>query len=107
MQLNGSILVMVAETKEEALERVHADVYYKTDVWDKSKVSTSNETQMYTSHWLHRFRSSLSKPLFASRCNCKLPFHYIFDVPSVTVLYLQMLMAWTNLYDIGTLQDRL
>ena len=38
LQLTGSALIVVADTKEQALERVHADIYWENNVWDKSKV---------------------------------------------------------------------
>ena len=38
-KMKGSVLMCVADTEEEVLERVKKDVYYTNDVWDKEKVS--------------------------------------------------------------------
>lgn len=38
-KMKGSVLMCVADTEEEVLERVKRDVYYTSDVWDKEKVS--------------------------------------------------------------------
>ena len=38
-KMKGSVLMCVADTEEEVLERVKRDVYYETGVWDKEKVS--------------------------------------------------------------------
>jgi hypothetical protein len=37
--MKGSVLMCVADTEEEVLERVKKDVYWTSDVWDKEKVS--------------------------------------------------------------------
>ncbi|KAM0715359.1 hypothetical protein Q7P37_008857 [Cladosporium fusiforme] len=37
-KMKGSVLMCVADTEEEVLERVKKDVYYTSDVWDKEKV---------------------------------------------------------------------
>ena len=41
-KMKGSVLMCVADTEEEVLERVRRDVYWTSDVWDKEKVSESN-----------------------------------------------------------------
>jgi hypothetical protein len=38
-KMKGSVLMCVADTEEEVLERVRKDVYWTSDVWDKEKVS--------------------------------------------------------------------
>lgn len=38
-KMKGSVLMCVADTEEEVVERVKKDVYYTNDVWDKEKVS--------------------------------------------------------------------
>jgi hypothetical protein len=38
-KMKGSVLMCVADTEEEVLERVKKDVYWTSDVWDKEKVS--------------------------------------------------------------------
>jgi hypothetical protein len=38
-KMKGSVLMCVADTEEEVLERVKRDVYYTGNVWDKEKVS--------------------------------------------------------------------
>jgi hypothetical protein len=40
-KMKGSVLMCVADTEEEVLERVRRDVYYEAGVWDKEKVSSS------------------------------------------------------------------
>ena len=37
-KMKGSVLMCVADTEEEVLERVRRDVYYERGVWDKEKV---------------------------------------------------------------------
>lgn len=39
LKINGSILMAAADTREQVLERLKEDVYYKGDVWDKEKAS--------------------------------------------------------------------
>jgi hypothetical protein len=39
-KMKGSVLMCVADTEEEVLERVKRDVYYEKGVWDKEKVSS-------------------------------------------------------------------
>jgi hypothetical protein len=38
-KMKGSVLMCVADTEEEVLERVKRDAYWTGDVWDKEKVS--------------------------------------------------------------------
>lgn len=38
-KMTGSVLMCVADSREEVMERVKKDVYYTSDVWDKEKVS--------------------------------------------------------------------
>lgn len=38
-KINGSVLVLAAETREEVWEGLKQDVYWKSGVWDQSKVS--------------------------------------------------------------------
>jgi len=40
-KINGSIMMAVADTKEEVMEKLKKDVYYSGEVWDTSKVSES------------------------------------------------------------------
>lgn len=40
-KMKGSVLMCVADTEEEVLDRVKKDVYYTSDVWDKEKVSAA------------------------------------------------------------------
>lgn len=37
-KINGSVMVIMAETKEEAMKFVESDIYYEKNVWDTSKV---------------------------------------------------------------------
>ncbi|KAK4549820.1 hypothetical protein LTR36_005121 [Oleoguttula mirabilis] len=36
-KINGSVMLALADTKEEVLEKIRADVYSKSGVWDESK----------------------------------------------------------------------
>ncbi|TKA48979.1 hypothetical protein B0A54_01055 [Friedmanniomyces endolithicus] len=36
-KINGSVMVAVAESKEEVLDKLKADVYYTSGVWDVEK----------------------------------------------------------------------
>lgn len=38
-KINGSVMLAVADTKEEVMKNVKEDVYFKSGVWDESKVS--------------------------------------------------------------------
>lgn len=38
-KINGSIMLALAESKEEVLEKLKQDTYWKSGVWDSSKVS--------------------------------------------------------------------
>lgn len=41
-KINGSIMMAVADSKEEVLEKLKKDVYWTGGVWDTSNVSASN-----------------------------------------------------------------
>jgi uncharacterized protein len=47
-KINGSALIALAESKEEVLEKLKEDVYYKTNVWDADKVSWTVGKGMHT-----------------------------------------------------------
>lgn len=38
-KMNGSVMIALADTKDEVLEKIRKDVYYTSGVWDESKVS--------------------------------------------------------------------
>jgi hypothetical protein len=38
-KMKGSVLMCVADSEEEVLERVRRDVYWESGVWDREKVS--------------------------------------------------------------------
>jgi hypothetical protein len=38
MKANGSVMLARADTREEVLEKVKEDIYYKSGVWDADKV---------------------------------------------------------------------
>jgi hypothetical protein len=38
-KINGSVMMAVAETEDEVLEKLKKDVYYTSGVWDVEKVS--------------------------------------------------------------------
>lgn len=44
-KINGSIMMAIAETKEEVLEKLKKDVYAK-DVWDFEKVGQQGQDQV-------------------------------------------------------------
>ncbi|KAK5110116.1 hypothetical protein LTR62_006250 [Meristemomyces frigidus] len=37
-KINGSVMMALAETKEEVMEKIRQDAYFKTGVWDESKI---------------------------------------------------------------------
>ncbi|TKA79882.1 hypothetical protein B0A55_03661 [Friedmanniomyces simplex] len=37
-KINGSVMMAVAESKDEVLEKIKADVYYTSGVWDVEKI---------------------------------------------------------------------
>lgn len=39
MKINGSAMLVSADTRDEAMKLVESDVYYKGGVWDPKKVS--------------------------------------------------------------------
>lgn len=40
MKTNGSVMIVQCDTQEEAMKVVESDIYYKSNVWDASKVRT-------------------------------------------------------------------
>ena len=40
-KINGSALLLCADSEEEAMEVVKSDLYYSSNVWDRSKVRLS------------------------------------------------------------------
>lgn len=38
INITGSAMLYSADTKEEVMKWVESDIYYTSDVWDKSKV---------------------------------------------------------------------
>jgi hypothetical protein len=48
-KMKGSVLMCVADTEEEVLERVKRDVYYTGNVWDKEKVSETKKSEDWAS----------------------------------------------------------
>ena len=50
-KMKGSVLMCVADTEEEVLERVKKDVYYTNGVWDKENVSAVGYERIWTS-WI-------------------------------------------------------
>lgn len=53
-KMKGSVLMCVADTEEEVLERVKKDVYYTNGVWDKENVSAVDHERIWTS-WIEDF----------------------------------------------------
>ncbi|WPG98721.1 Hypothetical protein R9X50_00151500 [Acrodontium crateriforme] len=37
-KINGSVMLAVADTKEEVMEKVRSDIYFTSGVWDESKI---------------------------------------------------------------------
>lgn len=44
-KINGSIMMAVADSKEEVLEKLKQDVYWTSGVWDTNKVSFPNPVE--------------------------------------------------------------
>ncbi|KAK0256075.1 hypothetical protein LTR91_011733 [Friedmanniomyces endolithicus] len=38
-KINGSVMIAVAESKEEVLDKIKADIYYKSGVWDVENIN--------------------------------------------------------------------
>ena len=60
MKINGSALVLSAETKEDAMKIVESDIYYKSGVWDPNKViehaaSTLDSNNIANSYFRSKF----------------------------------------------------
>lgn len=49
MQINGSAMVVSADTRDEAMKIIESDIYYKSGVWDPKNVS-SCVTSRSTTH---------------------------------------------------------
>lgn len=45
-KINGSVMMAFAESKEEVLEKLKADIYYK-EVWDVEKASSQSRACPY------------------------------------------------------------
>lgn len=56
-KMKGSVLMCVADTEEEVLERVKKDVYYTNGVWDKENVSAV-EYERGRESWTEDHRST-------------------------------------------------
>ena len=52
LKLNGSVMLAWAESKEQVMKELEEDVYFKNDVWDKSKVMNSLVLSIIVSHVL-------------------------------------------------------
>ena len=81
LKMKGSVMLALAESKEQVMKEIEEDVYFKNEVWDRSKVSrasTSTGSNMSSAYakakvlFLDRSRSIHSKPLFASLYSLKL-----------------------------------
>lgn len=67
-KINGSVMVAVADTKEEVMEKIKQDVYYETGVWDMDKVSVHQawrDRQLHGGSPSSRCRYSRSRALYA------------------------------------------
>lgn len=65
MKINGSAMLVSADSKEDVMKLVESDVYYESRVWDPSKVSTlhlvfPHNLLIECTLVLLRFKSSLS-----------------------------------------------
>ncbi|KAI9664586.1 MAG: hypothetical protein M1821_006032 [Bathelium mastoideum] len=43
LKLKGSVMLAWAESKEQVMKEIEQDVYFKNDVWDKSKHANSKQ----------------------------------------------------------------
>ena len=69
-KINGSVMVIMADSKEEAMKFVESDIYTESDVWNLSKVSRI--LLVVFGHLLnrdYRHRYSHSGVLYARSCS--------------------------------------
>ncbi|KAL9097226.1 MAG: hypothetical protein Q9165_000653 [Trypethelium subeluteriae] len=50
LKLKGSVMLAWAESRDEVMKVIEEDVYFKNDVWDKSKIQ------------IYPFKSAFRKP---------------------------------------------
>ena len=66
LKITGSVMMAVASSKEEVMEKIKSDIYAEKDVWDMDKVSSSAlEKEMRASWW---------KSMLILRIDSDLPF---------------------------------
>lgn len=54
MKINGSVMMAEADTEQEVREIIESDIYYRTGVWDKEKVSArAYKSCIHTTATLH------------------------------------------------------
>ncbi len=75
MKMKGSVLLALAETKEELLENLKEDIYVKSGVWDLEKVGLHAGARSFRflrrdadsvyvfQAQIYPFKSALRKPL--------------------------------------------
>lgn len=86
MKINGSALVISADTKEDAMKLVESDIYYKSGVWDPKKVCYAkipvirHDREAVAQLSCHRFKYILSRLLCAMVCKlCLSKIHEKFE----------------------------
>ena len=67
IKINGSVMMALADSKEEVLARLETDVYYKGEVWDKEKVMHIVTAHATTSTQLTRQHTDPNLPV-QKRC---------------------------------------
>lgn len=48
LKITGSVMMAVASTKEEVLEKIKKDIYHDEGVWDMDKVSDPCHVERFT-----------------------------------------------------------
>jgi hypothetical protein len=72
LKITGSVMMAVASSKEEVMEKIKSDIYADKGVWDMDKVSDSRSGKVksrgYELTCECRFKSSLSSRLLDLLC---------------------------------------
>jgi hypothetical protein len=70
LKITGSVMMAVASSKEEVMEKIKSDIYADKGVWDMDKVSSSTYHGLlgYLADDEKRFKSSLSSRLLDLLC---------------------------------------
>lgn len=68
LRINGSVMLALAESKEEVLKALQEDVYYKRNIWDRNKIQIHPVCRTGTQHphtqlTTPKFKSAFREPL--------------------------------------------